>query len=141
MTFGAWVTTTVFVTAIRRKARRVPEQRRVVQKGHRFGDMARHADSPFLQEDPPGLRSFAALQRRLESRPTAVKNHRLCIRRAGAVEAPAEVEIARLPELRSRRIGTRRIEDIASEHRARRPKPITQGPRAADLVRADRDAR
>ena len=40
-----------------------------------------------------------------------------------------------------RRSGTRRIEEIAAEHRRRWKKPFTQGPRAADLIRAERDAR
>jgi plasmid stability protein len=42
---------------------------------------------------------------------------------------------------KARRSGTRRIEDIAAEHRARWKKPFTQGPRAVDVIRADRDAR
>jgi plasmid stability protein len=41
----------------------------------------------------------------------------------------------------ARRSGTRRIEDIAAEHRTRWKKPFSQGPRAADVIRADRDAR
>lgn len=40
-----------------------------------------------------------------------------------------------------RRGGTRRIEEIAAEHLQRWKKPFTQGPRAADLIRAERDAR
>ena len=43
--------------------------------------------------------------------------------------------------LRSRQPGAIDIEDIAAEHRARWPEPIDRGPRAADLVRGDRDAR
>lgn len=43
--------------------------------------------------------------------------------------------------LRARRSGTRRIEEIAAEHRKRWKKPFKQGPRAVDLIRADRDAR
>lgn len=43
--------------------------------------------------------------------------------------------------LRSRHPGAVGIEDIAAEHRARRPEPIDRGPRAVDLVRGDRDAR
>ncbi|MDZ7671206.1 MAG: Arc family DNA-binding protein [Gammaproteobacteria bacterium] len=37
--------------------------------------------------------------------------------------------------------GTVPIESIAAEHRQRRDKPVTQGPRAVDIIRADRDAR
>ena len=40
-----------------------------------------------------------------------------------------------------RRSGTRRIEEIAAEHLQRWKKPFSQGPRAADVIRADRDAR
>ena len=40
----------------------------------------------------------------------------------------------------TRRSGTRRIEEISAEHRQRWKKPFTQGPRAADLIRAERDA-
>jgi hypothetical protein len=40
-----------------------------------------------------------------------------------------------------RRSGTRRIEEIAAEHRQRRKKPIAEGPRAVDVIRAERDAR
>ncbi|MAT64363.1 MAG: hypothetical protein CMQ43_12445 [Gammaproteobacteria bacterium] len=43
--------------------------------------------------------------------------------------------------LRSRQPGAVGIEDIAAEHRVRRPEPIDRGPRAVDLVRGDRDAR
>ena len=39
------------------------------------------------------------------------------------------------------RRGTKTIEQIAAEHRARFPRPITTGPLAVDIVRADRDAR
>jgi plasmid stability protein len=40
-----------------------------------------------------------------------------------------------------RRSGTRRIEEIAAEHRVRLKRPLTQGPRAVDIIRADRNAR
>jgi plasmid stability protein len=42
---------------------------------------------------------------------------------------------------KARRSGTRRIEDLAAEHRARWKKPLNQGPRAVDIIRADRNAR
>jgi plasmid stability protein len=42
---------------------------------------------------------------------------------------------------KARRSGTRRIEDIAAEHRIRLKKPQNQGPRAVDVIRADRNAR
>jgi len=37
--------------------------------------------------------------------------------------------------------GTKRIEQIAAEHRSRWKEPFTQGPSAVDMIRADRDAR
>ena len=39
------------------------------------------------------------------------------------------------------RRGSKTIEQIAAEHRVRFPRPISTGPLAADIVRADRDAR
>ena len=39
------------------------------------------------------------------------------------------------------RSGTRRIEEIAAEHRRRVKRPVARGPRAVDILRADRDAR
>ena len=42
---------------------------------------------------------------------------------------------------RFRRTGTRRIEEIAAEHRKRWKKPFSRGPSAADLIRSERDAR
>jgi antitoxin FitA len=41
----------------------------------------------------------------------------------------------------ARRSGSRRIDDIAAEHRARWKRPFNQGPRAVDVIRADRNAR
>jgi len=52
-------------------------------------------------------------------------------------EAPSE-----RPEVSAmRRSGTRRIEEIAAEHRKRVRKPRKRGPLAVDLIRAERDAR
>lgn len=64
---------------------------------------------------------------------------------SAAVES-AEPAIAAAPATggeppKLRRTGTRRIEDIAAEHRTRWKKPISQGPRAVDMIRADRNAR
>ena len=39
------------------------------------------------------------------------------------------------------RRGTRTIEDIAAELRARYPEPVHGGPLAVDIIRADRDSR
>jgi plasmid stability protein len=56
--------------------------------------------------------------------------------RASAAEPPDTNEAPTM-----RRSGTRRIEEIAAEHLQRWKKPFAQGPRAADLIRAERDAR
>lgn len=42
---------------------------------------------------------------------------------------------------RSHQSGSVSIEEIAAEHRARWPEPFERGPRAADLIRRDRDSR
>ena len=39
------------------------------------------------------------------------------------------------------RSGTRRIEEIAAEHRERVKKPLKRAPLAVDLIRSERDAR
>jgi antitoxin FitA len=44
-------------------------------------------------------------------------------------------------ELDMRRTGTRRIDEIATEHRKRWRKPFAKGPLSVDLIRAERDAR
>jgi plasmid stability protein len=45
---------------------------------------------------------------------------------------------SRRPALRR---GSKTIEQVAAEHRARFPQPIVSGPGAVDIVRAERDAR
>jgi plasmid stability protein len=59
---------------------------------------------------------------------------------ASAVEPAAQaVPVREAPQ--GRRTGTRHIEEIATEHRRRWKKPFTRGPRAVDVIRAERDAR
>jgi plasmid stability protein len=62
---------------------------------------------------------------------------------AAAVESPDTVpqQVSAQEAPPPRRSGTRRIEEIAAEHRARRKTPIAQGPLAVDVIRAERDAR
>ncbi len=55
---------------------------------------------------------------------------------ASGGEPPATSDIPKV-----RRSGTRRIEEIAAEHRQRQQKPLKRGPLAVDLIRAERDAR
>ena len=56
--------------------------------------------------------------------------------RASGGEPPGAHDVQKM-----RRSGTRRIEEIAAEHRERVKKPIKRGPLAVDLIRAERDAR
>ena len=81
-------------------------------------------------------------------RERAVRHHRsiqgeLMALLASAVEpaaqAPADATPREAPQ--GRRSGTRHIEEIAAEHRRRWKKPFTRGPRAVDVIRAERDAR
>jgi plasmid stability protein len=62
---------------------------------------------------------------------------------SAVVDAPANDlqrhEKSEAPPMR--RTGTRRIEEIAAEHRRRWKKAFSQGPRAVDVIRAERDAR
>ena len=80
-------------------------------------------------------------------RDRAARNHRsiqgeLMALRSAAVESPANAPAVEPREAtQRRRSGTRRIEEIAAEHRSRWKKPINRGPRAADVIRAERDAR
>jgi plasmid stability protein len=55
---------------------------------------------------------------------------------ASGAGPPATHEVSKM-----RRSGTRRIEEIAAEHRERVKKPLKRGPLAVDLIRAERDAR
>jgi len=56
--------------------------------------------------------------------------------RASDAELPATQDVPPM-----RQSGTRRIEQIAAEHRERVKKPRKSGPLAVDLIRAERDAR
>lgn len=61
---------------------------------------------------------------------------------SAAVESSADPLAPRADEpAKALRSGTRRIEDIAAEHRTRWKRPFNRGPRAVDIIRADRDAR
>ena len=45
------------------------------------------------------------------------------------------------PQVQGCRRGTRTIEDIAEELRAKHPQPIRRGPLGVDIIREDRDSR
>jgi plasmid stability protein len=62
------------------------------------------------------------------------------------IERAAAESLAEAPLSAGRGIGgsvrgSKTIEQIAAEHRLRFPRPISTGPLAVDIVRADRDAR
>lgn len=58
-----------------------------------------------------------------------------------AVCEPASPPKRQGPPYAAFRSGSKTIEQIAAEHRARFPQPVSNGPLAVDIVRADRDAR
>ena len=58
-----------------------------------------------------------------------------------AAAGPALGWAAPVPATRAGGPAARPIEQIAREHLARRPRPVRGGPRAADVLRAERDAR
>ena len=76
-------------------------------------------------------------------RERAARNHRsLQGELMALVEAAAcEPLPAEKGALRGVRRGSRTIEEIAAEHRARFPEPIDRGPRAVDIIRELRDSR
>lgn len=85
-----------------------------------------------IKDVPESL--LEALRRR------AARNHRslqgeLMALIAQAVEEPAAQVAAPAPARQ------KTIEQVAAEHRARWPKPFKSGPRAVDIIRAERDAR
>lgn len=81
-------------------------------------------------------------------RERAVRHHRsvqgeLMALITAAVESPAGSDQMPTPDgvTSARRSGSRRIEEIADEHRERWKKPFKQRPLAVDMIRQDRDAR
>ncbi len=82
------------------------------------------------------LRERAARHHRsLQGELMALLSAALAAQASGA-EPPATHEVPNM-----RRSGTRRIEEIAAEHRQRVKRPQKRGPLAVDLIRAERDAR
>jgi len=81
-------------------------------------------------------------------RERAVRHHRsiqgelMALLSAALASAPSDAGPPATNDiLQMRRSGTRRIEEIAAEHRQRQKKPLKRGPLAVDLIRAERDAR
>ena len=81
------------------------------------------------------------LAERLRAR--AERNHRSLQGELMQIIEQASAEPAVAPTAARRGVlrGTKTIEQIAAEHRLRFPRPISTGPLAVDIVRADRDAR
>lgn len=81
------------------------------------------------------------LAERLRAR--AERNHRSLQGELMQIIEQAAAENADDPTARLRGVvrGTKTIEQIAAEHRVLFPHPISTGPLAVDIVRADRDAR
>jgi antitoxin FitA len=73
-------------------------------------------------------------------RQRAARNHRSL-----QGELMAIIQQAAAPAVASQsggsRRGTRTIEEIAAQHRARYPEPVRGGPLAVDIIRAERDSR
>lgn len=94
-----------------------------------------------------------ALRRRAANNHRSLQGELMAIIEQAARETPgvppplspalASAPFARMPGTQGdpRRQGWKTIEQIAAEHLARHPQPITQGPLAVDLIREDRDAR
>ena len=76
-------------------------------------------------------------------RARAERNIRSLQRELLQITEPAVAEHADTPATLRKGIlrGIKTIEQIGAQHRARCPRPIATGPLAADILRADRDAR
>lgn len=86
------------------------------------------------------------LAERLRAR--AERNHRslqgelmAIIERAALTEAPSAPSVGFPAHLRLERRGTKTVEQVAAELRARHPTPFHDLPRAVDIVRKARDSR
>ena len=80
-----------------------------------------------------------ALAQRLRVR--AARNHRSLQGELMHIIETAALEDDSVLTARGLRRGTKTIEQIAAEHRALYPEPITAGPMAVDIIRQDRDSR
>jgi antitoxin FitA len=79
-------------------------------------------------------------------RQRAARNHRslqgeLMAIITAATQPSAAAGAAPLQPLQGWRRGTRNIEEIAEELRAKYPEPVRDGPLGVDIIRADRDNR
>lgn len=82
------------------------------------------------------------LRERAASHHRSIQGELMALLAAAVGPAADTAEASPMSQPRAiRRTGTRRIEEIAAEHRRSVKKPVTRGPSAADLIRSDRDAR
>ncbi|MEJ5992219.1 Arc family DNA-binding protein [Ramlibacter sp. PS3R-8] len=79
-------------------------------------------------------------------RARAARNHRslqgelMAIITEAAQPASSDGPV-RHPQLQGWRRGSRTIEDVAAELRAKHPQPMRRGPLGVDIIREDRDSR
>lgn len=71
----------------------------------------------------------------------AARNHRSLQGELMALIAQAAEEVPGQTAVPAQPARQKTIEQIATEHRARWPKPFMSGPRAVDIIRAERDGR
>jgi plasmid stability protein len=86
----------------------------------------------------------AKLRARAERNHRSLQGELMNIVERAALETPDDA--MRAPRTSSAgnpvvRRGAKTIEQIAAEHRVRFPRPISTGPLAVDIIRADRDSR
>lgn len=75
-------------------------------------------------------------------RQQAARNHRsLQGELMAIIQSAVQGAAPAVPQHGGWRRGTRSIEDLAAERRARYPEPMHGGPLAVDIIRAERDSR
>ena len=81
-----------------------------------------------------------ALRQRASLNHRSLQGELMAIIKQAATQA-GTVTPTQAPPASGERSGTRTIEEIAAERRARYPEPIKGGPLAVDIIREDRDSR
>lgn len=89
-----------------------------------------------IKDVPESL--LVAIRRRAARNHRSLQGELMALISQAAAEEP---EADRMPPKVARPPRPKTIEQIAAEHRARWPRPFANGPRAVDIVRAERDAR
>ena len=80
-----------------------------------------------------------ALRKRAAGNHRSLQGELMAIITAAAVQGPVTPESG--AGLRGWRRGSRTIEDIAAELRAKYPEPVRSGPLGVDIIRSERDSR